>query len=515
MESTIDISDEQVKKFAAGIVAKMEEKKKEGLDLNDSETKAELEKMALEQVKLAQAKAAIERKSELEDQDFTSEEDQEKAYKADFEEVDALNTKDRKHLQETKMLTSQNRLQLREGKSLGERIEEFKELSDDAYLVMTMLNGAAKKKELAGASPLTVFRGTDIYKQVVNKFNDDHELRKALAVATSGSGAEWIPTGFSSQVLVSIELQLKIVALFNTIAMPTSPYTLPIQTSNAEGYLIPESTADEATKIKASTPGTGNVTFTARKIADRVLFSEEIDEDSIVAVRTFTLNEMTKAIARGQEIGVVNGDRTGAAGSASSHQDNAGTALFTTDYDARLAYDGLRYFYLNQTDTSAKDFSNAVPSDTLMNAVRLLMGKHAVLPSDLVWLMSVNSYLQSIGNLSNIQTLDKYGPMAAVLAGELFKYQGIPVVVSEYIFSNVNASGLYDGSTIDRSTIMLVYRPGFLNGTRGGVTLSTANDIETDQVIMVGKRRVDFIDPYDATATGNVQVAGGYNVKTT
>jgi HK97 family phage major capsid protein len=513
--SEIDLTEDQVNKMSADIVAKMQEKKEVGLDLSDPETKAELEKMATEQVKLAQAKANIKRKGELEEEDFTSEEEQEKAYKAEFEEVDEMNQKDREQLQETKMLTSQSRLQLREGKSLGERIEEFKQLSDDAYLVMTMLNGAAKKKELPGASPLSVFRGTDIYKQIVNKFNDDKELRKALAVATSGSGAEWIPTGFSSQVLVKIELQLKTVALFNSIAMPTSPYTLPIQSSNAEGYLIPESTADEATKIKASTPGTGNATFTTRKIADRVLFSEEIDEDSIIAVRTFTLAEMAKAIARGHETAVVNGDRAGAAGSAASHQDNAGTALFTTDYDARLAFDGLRYFYLNQTDTSGKDFSNAVPSDSLMSAVRLLMGKHAVLPSDLVWLMSVNSYLQCIANLSNIQTLDKYGPMAAVLAGELFKYQGIPVVVSEYVFSNVNASGLYDGSTTDRSTIMLVYRPGFLNGTRGGVMLSTANDIETDQVIMVGKRRVDFIDPYDATATGNVQVAGGYNVKTT
>ena len=72
----------------------------------------------------------------------------------------------------------------------------------------------------------------------------------------------------------------------------------------------------------------------------------------------------------------MNGDRTGAGGVASSHQDNAGTALFTTNYDARLAFDGLRYFALNQADTSSKDFSNAVPSDALMGAVRLLMGKH-------------------------------------------------------------------------------------------------------------------------------------------
>jgi HK97 family phage major capsid protein len=508
----VKLTDEQIKKFAADIVSKMQA---DPNALENPETKAELVRMAEEQVKLAGEKAAAERKSEIETKDFTTEEEQEKAYKAEFKGIDALSGSERKEIQQTKLLTSEDRLKLREGSNLGERIEEFKRLNDDAYLIMTMLGGAAVKKEIPGATPLKVYRETDVYKMVHKRLEEDKDLRKALAVATSGSGAEWIPTGFSSQVLVTIELQLKIAALFNSIAMPTNPYTLPVQTSNAEGYLIPESTADEATKIKASTPGTGNTTFNARKLANRVLFSEEINEDSIVAVRTFTMNEMSKAIARAHETALVNGDRTGAAGVAGSHFDNTGTALFTSNYDARLAFDGLRYFALNNAGTSTKDFSNAVPSDALMGNVRLLMGLHGVNPMDLVWTMSINTYLQSVNNLSNVQTLDKYGPQAVVLSGELMRYQGIPTVVSEYLFSNLNASGVYDGSTTDRGELLLVYRPGFLSGTRGGVTMSTANDIETDQVIMVGKRRVDFIDPYDATLAANIMSAAGINIKTT
>jgi len=511
----IKLTDEQLGKITASIVTEIAEAKEAGHDLSDAETKAKIEKMVATQMAVAQEKSNLERKSEFTTTDFVSPEDQEKAYKAEFEGVDAMNKKEREAVQETKMLTSSDRLELREGKAIGQRVEEFKKLNDDAYLITTMLVGAARKKETGDESQLSIYRRTDIYKQIENKLKDDKELRKALAVATSGSGAEWIPTGFSSQVLVTIELQLKIAALFNQIAMPTSPYTLPVQTSNAEGYLIPESTADEATKIKASTPGTGNSSFVARKLADRVLFSEEINEDSIVAVGPFTLAEMGKAIARAQETSLINGDRTGAAGVPGSHQDNAGTALFSSTYDARLAYDGLRYFALNQADTSTKDFSNAVPSDALMGAIRLLMGKHSVLPSDVAWAMSVNSYLQCLFNLSNITTLEKYGPQATILSGEMMKYQNIPVIVSEYIFSNLNASGVYDGSTTDRSMILCVYRPGFLIGNRGGVTLATANDIETDQVIMVGKRRTDFIDPYGATTSGNVQCAGGISVKTT
>ena len=272
MENIV-LTEEQLKKISADIVAEVKKETELGLDLDNSEVNAKMEKMAEEQVRLANEKAAITRKTDLEAHDFVNEEDQEKAYKLEFADVDALPMKSRKAVQETKMLTSSDRLQLREGKELGQRIEEFKRLNDDAYLIMTMLNGAAQKKELPGATPQAIYRETDIYKMIRNKLVDDKPLQKALAVATSGSGAEWVPTGFSSQVLVTIELQMKIAAIFNSIAMPTNPYTLPVQTGNGEGYLIPESTADEATKIKASTPTTGNSTFNATKLASRVLFS--------------------------------------------------------------------------------------------------------------------------------------------------------------------------------------------------------------------------------------------------
>jgi len=97
----------------------------------------------------------------------------------------------------------------------------------------------------------------------------------------------------------------------------------------------------------------------------------------------------------------------------------------------------------------------------------------------------------------------------------LMKHNGIPWVVSEYLYSNINDLGKYDGSTTDRSMVLMVYRPGFIIGNRGGVTLGTEVDIETDQIKLVAKRRTDFVDPYDATATGNVQCVAGINVKTT
>jgi len=428
--------------------------------------------------------------------------------------IDNMDPKDRVIHQKAHMLYSKERLSDKYDSSIAQRIEDFKYKNDTCHLTSTMLYLAAKKKDkLLAQTPMEIVRNTEAFKGMQNMLNGDVELRKALAVANSAEGAEWIPTGFSNQVTKVIELNLKVPSLFRTIPMPTSPWKMPVQLSQGTGYFVNESNDDESQKIPASTPGTSAPEFTARKLAGRFLFSEEIDEDSIVNMRSFLVDELGMSIARAEETAFVNGDRTGAAGVASSHQDNAGTALFTSNYDARLIFDGLRYFALNNADTSTKTFGNADPSDTLLSNVRLLMGKHAVNPQDLVWIASINTYLKMIG-LTNARTIDKYGDKATVLTGELMKYDGIPVVVSEYLYSNLADTGVYDGSTTDRAMLLLCYTPGFLKGTRGGVTLATDLDIERDQIILVGKNRLEFKDIYDALLTGNVQCAAGINIKT-
>lgn len=500
--SGIQVTEDAVKQIALAINAKLAEapKNEDGTpkDPVDQET---LQKMIQAEIQLNQ-ELSVGRKSgffSVEDKSFVHEKDIELM----FANINKMDIKGRKAVQETKMLMSTNELKYHEMSGVGERIEDFKKMNDDAHLIATMLYGVAKRQS-DHISFLDVYRNTNIYKQIHNRLNGDVELRKALAVATSGSGAEWIPTGFSSQVLTSIELQLRVPALFTSLAMPTNPWKMPVQSGMAVGYKIPESTLDENIKIKASTPGTTNDTMTAVKLAGRLLYSEEINEDSIVAVRDFSVNELSKAIARAHETSIINGD------DSTTHQDSN----VTDPFDARTSYKGLRYFALNNAGTSKKDFSNADPSDTLLGNVILLSDKYSVNVNDAVWIVGVNTYQKIRTAVTNILTMDKYGPRATVLSGEVAKYQGMSIVVSEYMQKDLNATGVYDGSTTNRSLLLLVYRPGFYVGTRGGVTLSNAQNIETDQMILVGKRRVAFADPYNALAAGNEMAVTGYNVKT-
>ena len=325
------------------------------------------------------------------------------------------------------------------------------------------------------------------------------ELKKALDTATSGEGADWIPTGFSASLIDMVRVQLKVSALFQRITMPTNPYKFPIVSADATGYLQTEAIADEAAKLRASTPQTTSLELSAVKLAGRVLFSEEISEDSIVPIMPFLRGQIVMCLATAEEKAVINGDVS------STHMDSNVTAAS----DAQKAWDGLRHI----TQTAAK-VSLATFNLENLRSVRKAMGKYGVDPSKLVWVVGLRDYIQllSLKDSNSVQvvtTVDKYGPNATILTGEIGKLDGSPIVVSEYVYENLNSSGVYDGTTITKTLMLCVYTPAFIIGDRRKVTVKTAANIETDQQILVATQRLDF-HPYYAVTEKMVGMA--YNI---
>ena len=172
-------------------------------------------------------------------------------------------------------------------------------------------------------------------------------LRKAMDTATSEEGLEWIPTGFSSELIRKVKLALKVAALSRRIVMPTNPFKLPIDGADAVAYLTAESTSDTATKITASTPGTNNVTFDAVKLACRVLVSTELEEDSVVAILPLLRDKIVQALAEAQENATINGDTDG------THMDSDVTAAT----DVRKAWDGYRKLALGSAKLDCSTFN--------------------------------------------------------------------------------------------------------------------------------------------------------------
>jgi len=499
-------TEDLVKKLAHDIKAEIEKKNEQGKDPITDEKIERMVKAQLEEMEKVKAEAA----TVIEDVNsedppvvrisggFKTDEDAEDA----GIDADAYKSISRGKFKFTpkaqqKMLMDSKQLRRYHTDDVAQKVEEFQELNDDLYIVGKLM---AKKYEIPYVEAV---RETEMYHNMKTRLSKDTELAKALYTSGSSAGSEWIPTGFSNQLVELVRLELKVANLFNAISMPTNPYTVPIQGGKATGYLISENTADEGVKIRTSTPSTGNFTFNAIKLAGRIVFSDEVDEDSIINMMGFTKSELAVAIAEAQETSIVNGD------TSATHQDSN----VTDSQDARKAYPALRYMALNNAGTATYSFSNASINTTKLRAMRKLALKYGVVPTNNAWIVSVNGYIQML-NLSEVLTMDKWGGGYTARFGELAVFDGSPIIVSEYMWDNLNASGKYDGTTTDRTSILYVYRPGFWIGNRSGITVKVITDDETDQLKVVAKKRVDFEDPYDATLAANPQVLLGYNIST-
>lgn len=350
---------------------------------------------------------------------------------------------------------------------------DLQRLSDDVLML------GAIKGYLEGVPYSIAVKQLNMW-QVLNEEISD--FRKALD--TSGD-ADWVPTGMSATMIDEIRLMLKVSALHMTIPMPTNPYELPIKTGHSTAYLASEAASDNPTELKKSQLNTSKTTFDAVAIAVAQPFSYEFDEDSIVPVLPAVRADAVRALADAQENATINGDTT------STHLDTGETVAVD---DQRRAFNG----YRDLTQAAVKSDISAATTAAILG-IRQDMGKTGVVPTNLAWVVSINAYLTMIG-LTECITVDKYGPSATIQSGELAKFLGSPVIVSEHVRTDLNGSGIFDNTTTTKTMVLAVYTPGWAYGERRGVTIEAVRNPLTQQNILVATRRLDFKPLVDETA---------------
>jgi HK97 family phage major capsid protein len=344
------------------------------------------------------------------------------------------------------------------------RVVEFQKRADDLFIVSKVL----------GIDP----RQSKLYKDFQEPVS---ELRKAMTTATTGGGAEWIPTGFSADLIGKVEMALKVAALHPRVKMPTDPFKVPALTGFSTARL---GGTEGSASPTVSALTTSNVVLNAVKLITYVGLSYELEEDSIIAVLPLIKDDIVKALARAQDNAAINGD------TSASHMDSD----VTDAEDVRKAWNGYRDLAISAAKV---DCAGAI-SDTKLRAVRKAMGKYGVDQNELAWVVGISGYNQMLG-LSEVITVDKYGPNATVLTGELAKFDGIPVVVSEYVREDLNGSGVYDGSTKTKTIVLLVRKDGFFFGDRRDVLIETDRNIKVQTTDLVASQRVAFMPRLPST----------------
>ena len=334
-------------------------------------------------------------------------------------------------------------------------------------------------------------------------FNEEFlPLAQAMTTGGSGTGAEFVPKELSPDLIDRVELQQRVLALFNEFPMPTNPFDIPgrpvARTKLAQGT---EQSGDTGqTGAKKIAVASRKITLTAKKFWGEALVSKEAEEDAIIAMLPYIQSELIRFMNYDLENAAINGD------TAAAQDTQAG---FYASDDPLKNWDGLR----KMAPAGAKtDGANAALTVAMLRGNRKKMGVYGVSPDELAHILSINEYIDLLSDTA-VFTLEKYGPNATILTGELAKVDNVPVIVSEAVSVGQNATGVTDGVTTNRTEALTVYRPGVGTGQRRGLTVEVLRELysEYDQdAVKVSQRRA-LSALYPST---EAIVAITYNVKT-
>ena len=321
---------------------------------------------------------------------------------------------------------------------------------------------------------------------------------KAFGSTIVGSGDEWVPTLLASQYVEEYQLMRAVEDKFQEIPMASNPYQVPVVNGVTKARKIAENTL-----ATDSSFGTSVLNFSAKKTVEYYILPEELTIDSAPDIYALGTREVVESQRRAIEAAILNGDDDG------THIDSDTQAL-GADVAEKL-WKGLRRQALaNTANGGTVSFGGAVISDTGLKTMRSNMKKFGVNPSELLWLVDPVG-LQQLMALPSVATLEKYGQQATVISGELARYQGIPIVTSEFLRSDLNASGVYDGVTTNRTALLLVNMKRWWVGTRQPIRVKIQEDLPgQDRWLLASYQRKDFVG--HTQSASEVSVVYGYNV---
>lgn len=362
----------------------------------------------------------------------------------------------------------------------------------DIVPTMAMFGLMVDKKAQSSADGFEVARAHPMF---ADRWND---VVRALDVDTSSAGGTWVPTGIGASVVEKVRAMGRVAPLFNRIDLPTNPWKWPIEGGDAVAYRVAEPTSDTATKVAASSPTTIAATFDAEIFGARTIFSRSLDADSAVTIAPYVVGKLARAMAIAEERAILDGDTDG------THQDSDTNTAGATH--ASWAWDGLRKRALAETTQATTTTSTAN-----LAAIRKSMGKWGLDPAELAFIVGVSSMHVLLAD-SNLWTVDKMGPNATLLAGQIGSLWGVPVIVSEHIREDLNASGVHDAITSTKTVVMCVNRSQFAIGQRMALDIERDDSIyrETWQSVACAFQRLDFQSL--AAASTDDTCAIGYNV---
>ncbi len=370
-------------------------------------------------------------------------------------------------------------------KSSDPAIVQLQRANDDMLLVANVLGYGTKNRPYDRLSDLAHW-GT---------WSENFgEVSKALSVSSTDTSGYWTPTFYSSDMIETLFEATDVASLFPRYpwAGPGSTMTIPAEGTEINIYTAGEATTDDDDpKFTASDPGIGtSVTVTARAFAARTVWSYEMQEDALFDILEHVRMKFVRAFARDLDRALLDGDSDG------THQD---TGLTLVADDHRRLFNGLRKRGLSET--AAKGFVDAGThwnAETVYTPL-LNMGAFSD-PANTVCICGHPTMIL-LGFLRDTQNQRLEGSNAPLTSGRSTLPGGWAIVPSAMVRNDLNASGIYDGSTKTKTYLLWVDKRAWQIHEKVGLTVGVKDEPDKAQREVYARQRLAFTHIYGAAGT--------------
>lgn len=285
--------------------------------------------------------------------------------------------------------------------------------------------------------------------------------------AQTSYGLEFVADSWRAQLWQKVRQENIIAPLFQMVDMPTDPYELPFESTDPTVYHAAETTDQTHQVYTSGNPitqtkiGSGKTQMATEKLATRLAWSSELEEDSIVPVADNYRRQTVRALQNAIDNVLINGDNDLTINTNINLID--GTPGGTEKY---TAFDAIRLYCLVTNTAQKKDGAGAITLALMRNARFLLEGAYALQPKQCAWLVDDSTYGSMLA-IPEFLTMDKAGAQATAMTGQIGFADGVPVLASAEL-SLTNATGKISATPANntKGQAVIVFRPNWLIGYR-------------------------------------------------
>lgn len=310
----------------------------------------------------------------------------------------------------------------------------------------------------------------------------------------SGYGQQLVPVQYVSELWDAARERSKVFGQIRSFEMTAPTAYLPVAADLPEPDLVGENTTANSFRTETARAGSNNVLVTAKTMLFNQVFTEELEEDSLIPFVPFLREMLANAVAFYSDAVILNGDTTNAA-TGNINSDDADPA----DTKYYLAFDGLRHVGLVDNTANGSDCGGAL-SLAKLNALKGLMVDktylldwgHPVNADDLLFVCDPGS-ADAIGLLDQAVTVDKFGPQAGVKVGQVANILGNPVI-STMAMGLTEADGKISATAVNntKGQIVLFNKQAFAVGIRKEISFDLVRDPRMGQISLVSRFRLGF-----------------------